>query len=84
MRSGHLYNWCNADGDVTVVFNDAYRGLFLAFAILYIKDSHDIKTINILVNEVIESATKQGVRAYVEEFLQLTDDEGVEMIQISA
>ena len=61
MRTGRLYSWCNTERDIIGVFNDAYRGLLLAFAIQYIKDSHDIKTINLLVNEMIEQATRQGI-----------------------
>ena len=62
------------------MFNWAYKGAFLAFAFQYIKESLDIKSINILGQRIEADAAKKGVREYCEEFAELEDQEAAEMI----
>ena len=54
-------------------FNTAFKGLFLKFAFRYISESHDIKTINVLSQEVEADANRNGLPASVEEFSELGD-----------
>lgn len=81
MRTGKLFKWCNSHGSPIDVFNWAYKGAFLAFAFQYIKESHDIKSINILGQGVEAEAAKQGVREYCEELAELEDQDAVGMIK---
>ena len=80
LRNGKLYYWCSTEQSVIDVFNQAYRGLFLKFAFLYITESHDIKTINELGNRVGDEA-RGGIKSSINEFLELDDKEGVALIQ---
>ena len=73
LRTGKLYPWCNSDGSVIDVMNDAYRGLFLTFAFRYISESHDIKTINTLSSEVEVDAIRKGLPKGIKEFTDLDD-----------
>lgn len=73
LRTGKLFRWCNQDNDVFLVFNTAFKGLFLKFAFRYISESHDIKTINVLSQEVEADANRNGLPASVEEFSELGD-----------
>ena len=81
MRSGKLYKWSNAEGSPLEAFNYAYKGAFLAFACLYIKESHDIKSINILGQRIEADAVKEGIQAYCEELADLEDEEAAHMMQ---
>ena len=76
LRTGKLYQWCNSRNDVLNVFNEAYKGLFLTFAFRYITESHDIKTINVLGQEIEQESIKVGFPKAVSEFIELTDAEG--------
>lgn len=76
LRTGKLYSWCNSVNNVYETFNKAYRGLFLTFAFRYISESHDIKTINVLGQEVEKESIRVGLPASINEFIELSDAEG--------
>ena len=60
------------------VFNEAFRGLFLTFAFRYISENHNIKTINVLSQEIEQQAIKTGLPQSLEEMLLLNDQKGAE------
>jgi hypothetical protein len=76
LRTGKLYPWCNEERKVVEVVNTAYKGLFLKFAFRYISESHDIKTINNLSQEIEAETHRLGLPASVDEFTVLSDEEG--------
>ena len=84
LRTGKLYPWCNQEKNVVDVVNTAYRGLFLKFAFRYISESHDIKTINELSQEIEAETHRLGLPASIDEFTALGDEEGKTVMKDAA
>ena len=73
MRTGKLYDWVNTEKNVWSVTNQAFAALWLKFITVYIIESADIIRINEISRQIEKDAKKDGVRASVDEFLNLSD-----------